>query len=59
MFHRATGHVGIAICPVIGPRIDLFLKRKIIKATCIGEMLTSPLLKRSLLERWSPLVSFL
>jgi hypothetical protein len=59
MFHRATGHVGTAICSIIGPRIALVLRRKIIKAMCVGDMLTSPLLKRSLLGRWSSLVSFL
>jgi hypothetical protein len=59
MFHRATGHVETVICPVIGPRIALSLRRKLIKAMFIEDMLTSPLLKRSLLEWWSLLVSFL
>jgi hypothetical protein len=59
MFHRATSRVGTVTCPVIGPENALFLRRKLFKAMYIGDMLTSPLLKRSLLERWSLPVSFL
>jgi hypothetical protein len=59
MFHQLTGHAGIVISLVTGPRIFHILPSRLLREMSIRGMFTIPLLRKFLLAKWSLLVSFL
>jgi hypothetical protein len=59
MFHHLTGRARIATSLVIGLTVVLILPSRILRETLIKGVFTILLLRKFLLVKWSPLVSFL
>jgi hypothetical protein len=59
MFHQLTGHAGIVISLVAGPRIVHILPSRLLREMSMRGVFTIPLLRKFLLVKWSVLVSFL